>query len=68
MSFRSPDVRSHPWVRRLGRDLLGNQRGMKIDDSAEDTVILLSQSSCISLRISNQFRTFDIGLKGFNVD
>ena len=64
MSFRSRGVRSHPWVRTLGGDRLGNQRGLKIDES----VILLSQSSCVSFRISNQFRIFDIGLKGFKVD
>ena len=41
---------------------------MKIDGSVEDTVILLSQSSCICFGISNQVRIFDISLEGFNVD
>ena len=70
MSFRRQDVRSHPWVRRLWGDPFGNQQGSKIDHDqiAEDTVILLSQSSCISFRISNQFRNFDIRLEGFSVD
>ena len=70
MSARRPDVRSHPWARRPGGNLFRNQ---KIDESAEDTyfchiVIILSQSSCVSVRISNQLRIFDIGLKSFNVD
>ena len=41
---------------------------MKINQGAEDTVILLRQSSCISFRISNQFKLFDIGFEGFIVD
>ena len=41
---------------------------MEMDRSAEDTVILLSQSSCTSFGISNQFRIFDTSLKGFDID
>ena len=41
---------------------------MKIDESVEDTVILLSQLSCICFRISNQIRILDISLEGFHVD
>ena len=63
MSFRSQAIRSHPWVRRLWRDLFGNQRGVKLDQSAEDTVILSSQSSCISFRMSNQFTSLISALK-----
>ena len=40
ISFRSQDGRSHPWVRRLNRDLFDNQWGKKVDESVEDTVIL----------------------------
>ena len=53
LSSRSQDVRNHPWDRKLG----------KIDKGAEDTVILLSQSSCISFRTSNQFRILISALK-----
>ena len=42
MSFTSPDGRSRPWVRKLKGSLFGNQLGMKIDESVEDTVISLS--------------------------
>ena len=52
----------------LGEICLGNQRCMTIDESVENTVILLSQSSCISFGMSNQFRIFDISLGGLNVD
>ena len=38
---------------------------MEIDESVEDTVILLSQFSCISFRISNQVKILDISLEGF---
>ena len=69
MSFRSHDVRSHPWVGRLGGDHFGNKQGMKINESAEYIVILsVLQVSCIGFRITNQFRTCDIGFKGFNVN
>ena len=63
MSFKSQDGRSHPWVRRLKRDLFGNQRGKKIGKSAEDTVILLRQSSCVSFRMCSQLRIFISALK-----
>ena len=43
------------------------QCGMKIE-SVEDTVILLSQLSCISFRISNEIRILDISLEGFHVN
>ena len=36
---------------------------MKINESAEDTVVLLSQFSDIGFRILNQVGTFDITLK-----
>ena len=68
MSFKSQDGRSHPRVRRLYRDLFGNQWGMKIDESVDDTCILLIHFSCISFGISNQFNIFDINREGFNVD
>ena len=45
-----------------------NKWGMEINDSAEDTVILLIQIICIGFRITNQFRICDIGFKGFNVN
>ena len=63
MSFRSHDVRSHKWVGRLGGDHFGNMWGMEINESAEDTVTLLSQISCIIFRISKQFRIVISALK-----
>ena len=44
MSFGIQDGRSHPRVRRFEGDLVGSKWGVKIDESAEDTVVLLSQS------------------------
>ena len=41
---------------------------MKIDESVEDTVVLLSQLSYISFGVSNQFRIYDISPEGFNAD
>ena len=49
MSFGSQDGRSHRRVRRFGGDLFGSKWGMKIDESAEDTVVLLSQFNGIGL-------------------
>ena len=49
-------------------DRFGNQQSMKIDQSVEDTVILLSQFSCITFGISKQFRIVDMSREGFNVD
>ena len=68
MSVRSQHVRSHPCVRGLGLDLFGNQRGMEINESAENSVILLSKPSYVGFRILNHFRRFDIGLKGCPVN
>ena len=68
MSFGSQDGRSRPWVGEFGGDLCGNKWGMKINESAEDTVVLLSQFSDIGFRISNQVRIFDISLESFHID
>ena len=68
MSYGSQDGRSHPRVRRFGRDLLGSKWGVKIDESAEDTVVLLSQFGGIRFRVLNEIGIFDIGLKGFHID
>ena len=54
MSFGSQDGRSHPRVRRFGGDLLGSKWGVKINESAEDTVILLSQISGIGFRVLSE--------------
>ena len=32
MSIRSHDVRSHPWVGRLGEDQFGNKWGLEINE------------------------------------
>ena len=42
----------------LDRDLFGNKWGVKINESAEDTVVLLSQFSGIGLKIPNQNQKF----------
>ena len=68
MSFGSQDGRSHPRVRRFGEDLFGSKWGVKIDESADDTVVLLSQFSGIGFRVRNQIGIFDIGLKGFHTE
>ena len=52
----------------LGGDLVENQRSKKINESAEDTVILLHQFSCLGFTIFNQFKSIDIGFKCFNVN
>ena len=62
MSFRSQDVTSHPWVGRQGEVFLETGDGWRLT-SVEDTIILLSQFSCIGFRIFNQFRIVDISLK-----
>ena len=41
---------------------------MKINESAEDTVVWLSQFSTIGFRVLNQIGIFGIGLKGFHID
>ena len=41
---------------------------MKIDESAEDTVVLLSQFGGIGFRVLNQIGVVDVGLKGFHID
>ena len=64
MSFRSQDGLSHPWVRRLGRYLFCNHRVKTLDESVEDSVILLRQSSFISFWTASQLKIVDIGLKG----
>ena len=58
------DVQSHPLVGRHVGDLCGNQRGVQINESADNMAILWSQFSCVSFRIFIQFRIFDISLKG----
>ena len=68
MSFWSQDGRRHPQVRRFGGDLFGSKWGVKIDESAEDTVVLLSQFGGIGFRVLNQIRVVDVGLKGFHID
>ena len=68
MSFGSQDGRSHPRVRRFVGDLFGSMWGVKINESAEDTVVLLSQFSGIGFRVLNQIGILDIGLKGFHID
>ena len=54
MSFESQDCRSHPRVRRFGGDLFGSRWGVKIDESAKGTVVLLSQFGGIGFRVLNQ--------------
>ena len=68
MSFGRQDGRSHPRVRRFGENLFGSKWGVKIDESAEDTVVLLSQFSGIGYRVLNQTGVFDVDLKGFHID
>ena len=68
MSFGSLDGRSHPWIRRFGGDLFGSKWGVKIDESAEDTVVLLNRFGGIGLRVFNQIRIVYVGLKGFHID
>ena len=68
MSFGSQDGRNHPWLRRFGGDLFGSKWGVKIEESAEATVVLLSQFGGIGFRVLNQIGHFDIGLKGFHID
>ena len=54
MSSGSQDGRSHPRVRRFGGDLFASKWGVKIDESAEDTVVLLSHFGGIGFRVLNQ--------------
>ena len=68
MSFGSQDGRSHPRARRFGGDLFGSKWGVKIDESAEDTGVLLSQFGGIGFRVFNQIRVVEVGLKGFHID
>ena len=68
MSFGSQDGRSHSRVRRFGGDLCGSKWGVKINESAEDTVVLLSQFGGIGFRVFNQIGVVDVGLKGFHID
>ena len=68
MSFGSQDGRSNLRVRRFGGDLIGSKWGVKIDESAEDNFVLLSQFGGIRFRVLNQIGIFDVGLKGFHVD
>ena len=60
--FRNHYVRSHPRVKRLGGDLFGNQWGMKVNESAEDTVWLVGGLLTIYLMAylfwNNKFVTF----------
>ena len=68
MSFGSQDGGSHPRVRRFGGDLIGSKWGVKVDESAEDTVVLLSQFGGIGFRVLNQIGIFEVGRKGFHID
>ena len=68
MSFGGQDGRSHPRVRRFGGDLFDSKWGVKINESAEDTVVLLSQFGGIRFRVLNQIGIVDVGLKGFHID
>ena len=68
ISLGSQDGRSHPLVRRFGGDLFDSKWGVKINESAEDTVVLLSQFGGIGFKILNQVGIFDISLKGFHID
>ena len=47
----------------IGGDHFGNPWGVKIDESAEDTVVLLTQHSCVSFRLSNQLGILISALK-----
>ena len=60
MSFGSQDGRSHPRVRRFGGDRFGSKWGVKIDESAEDTVVFLSQFDGIGFRVLNQIGMVDV--------
>ena len=51
-----------------GGVLIGSKWGVKFDESAEDTVVLLSQFSGIGFRVFNQIGIVDVGLKGFHID
>ena len=42
--------------------------GREIDESTENTVVLLSQFGGIGFRAFNQIRVVDVGLKGFHID
>ena len=68
MSFGSQDGRSHPRVRKFGGDLFGSKWGVKMDESAEDTVVLLSQFGGIGFRVLNQIGIVNVSLKGFHID
>ena len=68
MSSGSQDGRSRPRVRRFGGDLFGSKWGVKIDESPEDTVVLLSQFGGIGFGVLNQIGIVDVGLKGFHID
>ena len=45
MSLGNQDGNPHPRVRRFGGDLFGNKQGEEINESDEDTAVLLSESS-----------------------
>ena len=68
MSFGSQDGRSYPRVRRFEGDLFGSKWGVKTDESAEDTVVLLNHFGGIGFRVLNQIGIVDVGLKGFHID
>ena len=48
-------------------DLFGNQRDMKVNESAENTVLVSNQFRCVGFSIFYQFRIFDVGLEGCNI-
>ena len=66
--LHSDQGQSHPRVRTSWGDLFDSKWGVKINVSAEDTVVLLSQFSGIGCRILEQVGIFDISLKGFHID
>ena len=68
ITFGSQDCKSHPRVRMFGGDLFGSKRGVEIDESDEDTVVLLSQFGGIGFRVLDQIGIVDVGLKGFHID
>ena len=68
MPFGNQDGRSHPRVRRFEGDVFGSKWGVKINERAEDTIVLLSELVCIGFRVLNQIGIVDVGLKGFHID
>ena len=61
--FVSQDGRSHLRVRRFGGNVFGSKWGANINESTEDTVVLLSQFSDIAFRVLNQIEILISPLK-----